>query len=317
MDLFWFFVVVLGSSRVLTKEFWRTNVVPADPHVWSWLGQWLDERGLLALYRGVFFYGVCRMIAWTTWAHVVARPVINGVKHNGYPWDLSWTGPWWVQHVTLPQVTPWVVLPMALILLGSRLLRRERSLGTHGERQYQGDRLAERAPEDLLTRERQHRVDRLDHVVTEDRCRVEIEVAEEVDRAHADRERVRLGDQPHRDQRVLTRTLEQEAGESDAARRRRRPCSHTARTCLWLPRSGTCGVRVRLDPSTASALPSAVPACGHVSPAAPMRSTGIGGPVGDDTGQSRRGHPGQAGLLHLELLVPAVDGESSLARRRR
>jgi len=78
-----------------------------------------DERGLLALYRGVFFYGVCRMIAWTTWAHVVARPVINGVKRNGYPWDLSWTGPWWVTRVTLPQVTPWIVLPTALVLLGA------------------------------------------------------------------------------------------------------------------------------------------------------------------------------------------------------
>ncbi len=118
MDLFWFLVVVLGSWRVLTKEFWRTNVVAADPHVWSWLGQWLDERGLLALYRGVFFYGACRMVAWTTWAHIVAKPVIDGVKRNGYPWDLSWTGPWWVQHVTLPQVTPWIVLPTTLFLLG-------------------------------------------------------------------------------------------------------------------------------------------------------------------------------------------------------
>ena len=73
--------------------------------MWSWLGQWFDERGLLAIYRSVFFYGVCRMIAWTTWAHVVAEPVINGVKHHGYPFDLSWTGPWWVQHVTLPHTS--------------------------------------------------------------------------------------------------------------------------------------------------------------------------------------------------------------------
>jgi hypothetical protein len=87
-------------------------------HIWSWLGQWLDERGLLALYRGVFFYGVCRMVAWTTWAHVVAKPVIDGVKRNGYPRDLSWTGPWWVQHVTQPHVTPYVVLPVTLVLLG-------------------------------------------------------------------------------------------------------------------------------------------------------------------------------------------------------
>ena len=63
MDLFWL-IVVLVSWRVLTREFWRTQVVPADPHVWSWLGQWFDDRGLLAIYRSVFFYGVCRMIAW-------------------------------------------------------------------------------------------------------------------------------------------------------------------------------------------------------------------------------------------------------------
>jgi membrane-bound metal-dependent hydrolase YbcI (DUF457 family) len=118
MDLFWL-LVVLASWRVLTREFWRTNVVPADPHTWSWLGQWLDERGLLALYRSVFFYGVCRMIAWTTWAHVVARPVIDGVRRNGYPWDLSWTGPWWVQHVTLPHTDVWIVLPTALFLLAA------------------------------------------------------------------------------------------------------------------------------------------------------------------------------------------------------
>ena len=43
-------------------------MVPADPHVWSWLGRWFDERGLLAIYRGVFVYGVCRLISWTYWA---------------------------------------------------------------------------------------------------------------------------------------------------------------------------------------------------------------------------------------------------------
>jgi len=117
MDLFWL-VVVLVSWRCLTREFWRTNVVPGDPYVWSWLGQWFDDRGLLAIYRSVFFYGVCRMIAWSAWAHIVARPVINGVVHHGYPYDLSWNGPWWVKHVTLPHVTPLIVLPAALMLLG-------------------------------------------------------------------------------------------------------------------------------------------------------------------------------------------------------
>jgi hypothetical protein len=48
MDLFWL-AVVLASWRVLTREYWRTTVVPADPGVWAWFGRFLPERGLLAL----------------------------------------------------------------------------------------------------------------------------------------------------------------------------------------------------------------------------------------------------------------------------
>ena len=43
MDLFWF-VVVLFSWRVLTREFWRTQVVVADPRVWAWFGKSCRER---------------------------------------------------------------------------------------------------------------------------------------------------------------------------------------------------------------------------------------------------------------------------------
>ena len=46
--------------------------------------------GLLTLYRTAFFYGTCRWIAWTIWAHVV----------NDYPYDLSWGGPRWVDAAT-------------------------------------------------------------------------------------------------------------------------------------------------------------------------------------------------------------------------
>ena len=106
MDLFWL-VVVLISWRVLTREYWRTQVVPADPNVWSWLGRWFDERGLLAIYRGVFFYGVCRLISWTYWAHVV----------EDFRFDLSWNGPDWIEHRILPHVSPWAALPMAIALL--------------------------------------------------------------------------------------------------------------------------------------------------------------------------------------------------------
>jgi hypothetical protein len=116
MDLFWL-VVVLCSWRVLTREYWRTNVVPADARTWAWLGRWIPERGLVALYQATFFYGVCRLISWTTWAHLVAEPVIGGVKRRGYPLDLSWTGPWWLEARSLPHVNPWIVLPVTLVLL--------------------------------------------------------------------------------------------------------------------------------------------------------------------------------------------------------
>jgi membrane-bound metal-dependent hydrolase YbcI (DUF457 family) len=118
MDLFWMFVV-LASWRVLTREYWRTEIVPADPHVWSWFGKFLPERGLVALYRATFFYGVARLVAWSTWAHVLARPMINGVRRRGYPFDLSWTGPWWLQARSLPHVNPWIVAPVTLALLGA------------------------------------------------------------------------------------------------------------------------------------------------------------------------------------------------------
>ncbi|MFZ1488948.1 MAG: metal-dependent hydrolase [Ilumatobacteraceae bacterium] len=117
MDLFWL-AVVLVSWRVLTREFWRTNVVTADSRTWAWFGRFLPERGLLALYRATFFFGVCRMTAWFLYAHVLATPTIDGVKRRGYPMDLSWTGPWWIKARSLPGVNPWIVFPVALALLG-------------------------------------------------------------------------------------------------------------------------------------------------------------------------------------------------------
>ena len=115
MDLFWL-VVVLCSWRVLTREYWRTQVVPADAHIWAWFGRFLPERGLLALYRSIFFYGVARLIAWSIWAHILARPVIDGVQRRGYPYDLSWAGPWWIVSRELPHVPIWLVLPVTLAM---------------------------------------------------------------------------------------------------------------------------------------------------------------------------------------------------------
>jgi hypothetical protein len=94
-------------------------VVPASPHLWAWFGRFLPERGLLALYRATFFFGVCRMVAWFIYAHVLSHPTINGVQRRGYPFDLSWTGPWWLTARSLHHVSPWIVLPVTLGLLAA------------------------------------------------------------------------------------------------------------------------------------------------------------------------------------------------------
>jgi hypothetical protein len=57
------------------------------------------------------------MISWSIWARLVAEPVIDGVKRVGFPIDLSWTGPWWLDARSLPHVIPWLALPAALVLL--------------------------------------------------------------------------------------------------------------------------------------------------------------------------------------------------------
>lgn len=118
MDLFWLGVVLM-SWRVITREFWRTNVVPADAHGWAWLGRYLPEHALLALYRATFFYGLCRVIAWSTWTHLIARPVIDGVERFGYPFDLSWTGPWWIDSRSLGHVPVWMVPIGVAVLLAA------------------------------------------------------------------------------------------------------------------------------------------------------------------------------------------------------
>jgi membrane-bound metal-dependent hydrolase YbcI (DUF457 family) len=129
MDLFWL-GVVLTSWRVLTHDYWRTVVVPADAHGWAFLGRFFPERVLVALYRATFFYGLCRVIAWSTWAHLLARPVIEGTKRFGYPMDLTWTGPWWIESRSLPHVDVWLVavglVGLLVVTYGSAILLWER-----------------------------------------------------------------------------------------------------------------------------------------------------------------------------------------------
>jgi membrane-bound metal-dependent hydrolase YbcI (DUF457 family) len=111
MDLFWFFVVV-ASWRVLTRDYWREWIVPADPKAWAWLGRRFSEPLLLAIYRATFFYGVCRMVAWTTWAHAV----------EDYEWDLTWGGPYWLDQVRLDSMPVAVAVGTALAVAAFAIL---------------------------------------------------------------------------------------------------------------------------------------------------------------------------------------------------
>jgi hypothetical protein len=71
--------------RILTRDYFRRVIVPADPF-WGWAGRLLPETALVALYRASFFYGTTRWIAWIIWAHVV----------HDFEFDISWGGPHWV-----------------------------------------------------------------------------------------------------------------------------------------------------------------------------------------------------------------------------
>jgi membrane-bound metal-dependent hydrolase YbcI (DUF457 family) len=84
-DGFWV-VCALLSWRVMTTEYFRKVIVPADPLVWQKLVRRYPEDLLLVCYRALFFWGIARWTAWLLWAHVF----------NDYPFDLSWGGPHWV-----------------------------------------------------------------------------------------------------------------------------------------------------------------------------------------------------------------------------
>lgn len=95
MDVLWL-GLALTKWRCLTRNYWRDHVVTADPRVWAWLGRRLPERALVTLYRSWFIYGVCRLVAWTFWAHAIEH----------HEWDLSWGGPAWIPRAELISSTP-------------------------------------------------------------------------------------------------------------------------------------------------------------------------------------------------------------------
>ncbi|HEX3455345.1 MAG TPA: metal-dependent hydrolase [Gaiellaceae bacterium] len=80
----------IASWRVLTRKYFYSNVMVGDPF-YRWAGATLSAGLLLAIYRAAFFYGACRWVAWTIWAHVV----------NNFKLDLTWGGPHWV-HALYP-----------------------------------------------------------------------------------------------------------------------------------------------------------------------------------------------------------------------
>jgi hypothetical protein len=98
-DMFWLAVVLLFARQALSKEYFRKYIVPADPKVWAWIHRkfHLPERGLVALYRGLLFYGGCRIFAWTLYARTQAKT----------PWDVSWGGPYYVDQIDLTPGTWW------------------------------------------------------------------------------------------------------------------------------------------------------------------------------------------------------------------
>lgn len=95
MDVLWLGILLL-SWRVLTERYWSEVIVPADPKVWAWMGRRLPQRVLLAVYRATFFYGLTRLIAWTSWAHLFDPDPLRG-------WDLTWGGPGWIPAFSLTE----------------------------------------------------------------------------------------------------------------------------------------------------------------------------------------------------------------------
>jgi membrane-bound metal-dependent hydrolase YbcI (DUF457 family) len=84
-DTFWLCVVVIFARNTLTTRFFNDVVVPGDPRPWTWLQRrfGFDERALMAVYRGWFFYGACRIVSWSLYARF----------RSGQDLDLTWGGP--------------------------------------------------------------------------------------------------------------------------------------------------------------------------------------------------------------------------------
>ena len=85
-DGFWILMVLL-NWKVLRRDYFVARVTTGDA-LWGWLHKKLhiSPDVLLVIYRGAFFYGVCRWCAWLIWTHVT--------HHSTF--DLTLGGPSWV-----------------------------------------------------------------------------------------------------------------------------------------------------------------------------------------------------------------------------
>jgi membrane-bound metal-dependent hydrolase YbcI (DUF457 family) len=85
MDFLWLVVVVVFARAVLRADYFRQVVMPADPKVWSFLHRRLhiSDNGMLVLYRGMFLFGLSRMITWFLYARFDAKA----------PFQAIWGGP--------------------------------------------------------------------------------------------------------------------------------------------------------------------------------------------------------------------------------
>src|SRR5262249_9204500 len=88
--------------------YFEQHVFTADAF-WSKANKLVPVTALLVLYRGAFFYGTSRWIAWTLWAHVL----------HHYPYDLSWGGPHWIHQA---HSSKWLLA--SRVFLSSRASRR-------------------------------------------------------------------------------------------------------------------------------------------------------------------------------------------------
>jgi membrane-bound metal-dependent hydrolase YbcI (DUF457 family) len=87
-DLGWMLLTLLLARRALTASYFRDVTVPADRRAWAWLRRTfrLPEHALLMIYRGLFFYGVGRMLSWFAYARL----------HAKVPFEPVWGGPTFV-----------------------------------------------------------------------------------------------------------------------------------------------------------------------------------------------------------------------------